>query len=65
MLFLAGGLNAEKVGMAVKLVQPDVVDVSSGVEFESDEEIERMGFRKNPEKVKTFIENVRYATMKK
>lgn len=65
MLFLAGGLNAENVGMAVKQVQPDVVDVSSGVEFESDEEIEKMDFRKNPEKIKTFIENARYTTKKK
>ena len=62
MLFLAGGLNPENVGMAVEQVQPDVVDVSSGVEFESAEEIERIGFRKNPEKVKTFIKNVKYIT---
>ncbi len=60
MLFLAGGLNAENVSMAIKQVRPDVVDVSSGVELESAEEIERMGFRKNPEKVKAFIKNVRY-----
>lgn len=64
MLFLAGGLNAENVEMAVKQIQPDVVDVSSGVEFESAEEIERIGFRKNPEKVKMFIEKAGYTAKK-
>ena len=60
MLFLAGGLNAENVGSAIKQVKPDVVDVSSGVEFENDAEIERLGFRKDPEKIKAFIKSVRY-----
>ena len=31
-LVLAGGLRAENVGRALRFVQPDVVDVSSGVE---------------------------------
>lgn len=31
-LVLAGGLNADNVGTAIDLLQPDVVDVSSGVE---------------------------------
>lgn len=31
-LVLAGGLRAENVGTAIDLLQPDVVDVSSGVE---------------------------------
>ena len=31
-LVLAGGLNSENVGEAIRLLRPDVVDVSSGVE---------------------------------
>jgi phosphoribosylanthranilate isomerase len=31
-LVLAGGLRAETVGMAIRALEPDVVDVSSGVE---------------------------------
>ena len=45
---LAGGLNDSNVRESVKLVNPDVVDVSSGVEYDS-------GSGKDPEKIKQFI----------
>ena len=45
---LAGGLNDSNVREAVKLVNPDVVDVSSGVEYDS-------GSGKDPEKIKQLI----------
>lgn len=45
---LAGGLNDSNVREAVKLVNPDVVDVSSGVEYDS-------GRGKDSEKIKQFI----------
>jgi len=48
LLFLAGGLNDENVGDAVRFVKPDGVDVSSGVEFS-----DRSG--KDPEKIRKFI----------
>jgi phosphoribosylanthranilate isomerase len=49
-IVLAGGLNAENVGKAIDIVNPRVVDVSSGVEGENGkEEI----------KVKEFIKAVR------
>lgn len=48
--FLAGGLNAENIGEAVRTLTPYGVDVSSGIETDR---------RKNPEKMKRFIEAVR------
>ena len=50
--FLAGGLTAGNVGRAISLIHPDVVDVSSGVEY-----TDRKG--KDPEKISAFIQAVR------
>jgi phosphoribosylanthranilate isomerase len=50
-LILAGGLTPENVGSAVEEVRPWGVDVVSGVEKEPG--------RKDPMKVKRFIENAK------
>ena len=50
-LILAGGLNAENVCEGIQLFQPDIVDVSSGVE------LPEMG--KDAAKVEAFIRSVR------
>lgn len=50
-LILAGGLNPENVAEAIKLCQPDVVDVASGVE--------RQTGKKDFELMKKFVEEVR------
>lgn len=52
-LILAGGLTPENVGTAIRIVRPDAVDVASGVESSPG--------RKDPEKVRRFIEAVRQA----
>lgn len=56
LFFLAGGLNKENVGLAVRNVMPDVVDVSSGVEYG-----DGIMPGKSPERVKEFINAVRAA----
>lgn len=55
LFILAGGLNSDNVGQAIRDVLPDIVDVSSGVEYS-----DRLG--KNPEKISAFVNAVRSAT---
>jgi phosphoribosylanthranilate isomerase len=50
-LMLAGGLSPDNVQEALTAVAPDAVDVSSGVES--------LPGRKDPEKVRAFLKNVR------
>jgi phosphoribosylanthranilate isomerase len=52
-LFLAGGLIPENVAEAIETAQPFAVDVASGVE--------KSPKRKDYEKMKKFIEEVKYA----
>lgn len=52
-MFLAGGLTPMNVSKAIQEVKPDVVDVSSGVEFSKEE------VGKDREKIKAFVQNAR------
>lgn len=52
LFFLAGGLRPENVQEAIHALHPDVVDVSSGVEYEN-----KSG--KDPEKMADFVFKVR------
>ncbi len=52
LFILAGGLNSDNVKEAISCLNPDVVDVSSGVENES-------GIGKNRKKTEEFIDSVR------
>ena len=53
MLFLAGGLNPDNVKAAIQKIHPYAVDVASGVEREPG--------KKDPEKLKLFIQAVKEA----
>lgn len=52
---LAGGLNPENVSLAIEKIRPDVVDVSSGVEYE----LEPPGSGKDAGRIEAFIREVR------
>lgn len=62
-LFLAGGLTPENIQEAVVQVEPDVVDVSSGVEYigapeqETQGILQRMG--KDPARIAAFVRGAR------
>lgn len=58
LFFLAGGLRPDNVSRAIRTVQPDGVDVSSGVEYNG-----RPG--KDPGKIAEFISVVREFTSRK
>ena len=55
-LILAGGLTPENVSEGMRLFTPDVVDVSTGVEYE---DLETKDTRKSPKKIKQFMGKVR------
>ena len=50
-LILAGGINKENVRLAIEQIGPDVIDVSSAVEYKDG--------GKDPEKIKEFVKTVR------
>lgn len=59
LLFLAGGLKPSNVNAAIQEVNPDVIDISSGAEYDSEEEMRCRGTRKSPEKIAELMQNIR------
>ena len=55
LLILAGGLNPSNIRNAIEHVNPDVVDVSSGVEHDTRQGMEFAG--KDKQKIEEFIRN--------
>ncbi|KAF3333140.1 N-(5'-phosphoribosyl)anthranilate isomerase 1 [Carex littledalei] len=53
---LAGGLHPDNVSEAVSLLRPDGVDVSSGICAPD-------GINKDPERIASFMNNVRYTSL--
>ena len=55
-MFLSGGLNADNVGAAIEAMHPDVVDVSTGIEWDvEDPDSLNPKKGKDPEKMREFI----------
>jgi phosphoribosylanthranilate isomerase len=52
-MMLSGGLTPDNVTEAIRIVRPDAVDVSSGVE--------RAPGKKDPDKIRDFVKNARSA----
>lgn len=60
LFILAGGLSEKNVREAIQFVVPDCVDVSSGVEYdEAFLQEKNLITGKDPDKVKSFIENAK------
>jgi len=57
---LAGGLNPENVQKAIMILNPDTIDVSSGVEYDDKEVI-----GKDLNKIELFVRNARSVSDKK